>query len=375
MMDRPQCPSSQPPPRPSPAAEPPAQLGQIPGVLAPSALPERGQTLAPRPSLFRASCWGPLPTSPPPLLGRPVAVAGAGPDRRPASCSPAGGAKRLSCCRRRPENGGRGPEYLNFFQLSAWCSRALKMPLSIPHLICQCCFQCRSATQRRFFTTFSNRSGHSNYYDLLGIKQDATMEEIKQAFFTKSKKLHPDRDPNNPNLHSQFIQLNEAYRVLSKEGSRRLYDSQWAWHATWPTAGRSPKNSPFDFTEPGPRSSASWGPDKNTRYWEQFHTHRAEAFSGAQAKQRQHWNRQLFGYCLLLMLGSMAVHYVAFRKLEEIHKRFMDNKDELITSIYNESKERARVNGFQKQQEILRQKHAEFMQRHHIRHSKDSAQK
>uniref|UniRef100_K7FUJ7 DnaJ heat shock protein family (Hsp40) member C4 n=1 Tax=Pelodiscus sinensis TaxID=13735 RepID=K7FUJ7_PELSI len=184
-----------------------------------------------------------------------------------------------------------------------------------------------------YLCLFSLRSGHSNYYDLLGIKQDATMEEIKQAFFTKSKKLHPDRDPNNPNLHSQFIQLNEAYRVLSKEGSRRLYDSQWAWHATRPTAEHSPISVPL--------SLSSWGPDKNTRYWEQFHTHRAEAFSGAQAKQRQHWNRQLFGYCLLLMLGSMAVHYVAFRKLEEIHKRFMDNKDELITSIYNESKERA----------------------------------
>ncbi|XP_065409049.1 dnaJ homolog subfamily C member 4 isoform X4 [Chrysemys picta bellii] len=220
------------------------------------------------------------------------------------------------------------------------------MPLSIPHLVCRCCFWCRSATQRAFSTTLSNWSVRSNYYDLLGIKQDATMEEIKQAFFAKSKKLHPDSDPNNPDLHSQFIQLNQAYRVLSKEGSRRLYDSQRAWHAAWPTTGSSPKHSPFDFTDLGPRPSTSRGPDENMRYWEQFHTHHAKTFSGTQAKQRQHWNRQLFGYCLLLMLASMAAHYVAYR-----------------------------ANGFQKQQELLRQKHAEFTQRYRIRPSENSAQK
>ncbi|XP_044878709.1 dnaJ homolog subfamily C member 4 isoform X3 [Mauremys mutica] len=202
------------------------------------------------------------------------------------------------------------------------------------------------------------------------------MEEIKQAFFAKSKKLHPDSNPNNPDLHRQFIQLNQAYQVLSKEGSRRLYDSQRAWHAAWPTTGSSPKHSPFDFTDQRPRpSTSSQGPDENIRYWEQFHTHRAETFSGTQAKQRQRRNQQFFGYCLLLMLASMATHYMAYRKLEEVHNSFMDEKDKLITGIYNESKERARVNGFQKQQELLRQKHAEFTQRYRIRPSGDSAQK
>lgn len=38
--------------------------------------------------------------------------------------------------------------------------------------------------------------------------------------------LHPDRDPGNPALHSRFVELNEAYRVLSREESRRNYDHQ-----------------------------------------------------------------------------------------------------------------------------------------------------
>lgn len=39
-----------------------------------------------------------------------------------------------------------------------------------------------------------------------------------------SMQLHPDRDPANPALHSQFVELNEAYRVLSKDPSRKEYD-------------------------------------------------------------------------------------------------------------------------------------------------------
>lgn len=44
----------------------------------------------------------------------------------------------------------------------------------------------------------------------------------------------------------------------------------------------------------------------------------------------------------------------------------MDEKDRVITQIYNESKERARVNGFKKQTEILRQKHADFLEKYKI---------
>lgn len=38
--------------------------------------------------------------------------------------------------------------------------------------------------------------------------------------------LHPDRDPGNPALHSRFVELSEAYQVLSREQSRRSYDHQ-----------------------------------------------------------------------------------------------------------------------------------------------------
>uniref|UniRef100_A0ACB8G808 Uncharacterized protein n=1 Tax=Sphaerodactylus townsendi TaxID=933632 RepID=A0ACB8G808_9SAUR len=58
----------------------------------------------------------------------------------------------------------------------------------------------------------------------------------------------------------------------------------------------------------------------------------------------------------------------ACRKLEEAHNQFMDEKDQTITQIYRESKEQARSIGLQKQQELLRQKRAEFAQRYRTSH-------
>ncbi|XP_042295436.1 dnaJ homolog subfamily C member 4 isoform X2 [Sceloporus undulatus] len=179
--------------------------------------------------------------------------------------------------------------------------------------------------------------------------------------------LHPDKDPANPDLHSQFVKLNEAYRVLSKESSRRHYDNVRAAQASWTPPGShssSSKRNPFDFADFGARSRPK--PNENVRYWQQFHEPPAES-SGPEAKKRYLRNQRLFGYCLLIMLGSLAVHYIGFRKLEEVHNSFMDEKDRTITQIYNENKERARSMGLQKQQELLRQKHAEFTQRYRIR--------
>ncbi|XP_060110529.1 dnaJ homolog subfamily C member 4 [Heteronotia binoei] len=242
------------------------------------------------------------------------------------------------------------------------------MTSAIPYLICRCCRQCQDAGRRAFSTALYNWSParDSNYYDLLGIKPDATFEEIKHAFFSKSKKLHPDSNPANPDLHSQFVKLNEAYRVLSKKSSRQHYDDlRAAQGPPWPSSSSqrgSPQRSHFDYGSFGTRRKLD--PDENIRYWQQFHAPPPEHFSGHELNRQQQLNRKLFGYCLLLMLGSLLVHYVAFRRLEEAHNHFMDEKDRTITQIYNDSKERARSNGFQKQQELLRQMQAEYSQRY-----------
>ena len=63
-----------------------------------------------------------------------------------------------------------------------------------------------------------------NYYDILGVSQNASEDEIKRAFKDCAKKYHPDVS-KLPNAHQKFVEIGEAYEVLSDERSRRDYDN------------------------------------------------------------------------------------------------------------------------------------------------------
>jgi curved DNA-binding protein len=64
-----------------------------------------------------------------------------------------------------------------------------------------------------------------DYYQILGLPQDASQEDIKRAFRRLAFKYHPDTNPGNEEQAAErFKQINEAYGVLGDEGKRRQYD-------------------------------------------------------------------------------------------------------------------------------------------------------
>jgi curved DNA-binding protein len=63
-----------------------------------------------------------------------------------------------------------------------------------------------------------------DYYDVLGVKRDATEKDIKKAFRRLAKQYHPDTNPDNPNAEAKFKEINEAYEVLSDPQKRSNYD-------------------------------------------------------------------------------------------------------------------------------------------------------
>lgn len=234
------------------------------------------------------------------------------------------------------------------------------MQLEAQLRLCQTCLWCYRGGKRLFSQSNIYRSS-ATYYELLGVKPDATMGDIKKAFFDKSKKLHPDSDPSNPELHSQFVKLNEAYTVLSKNSSRKEYDSKLIHlHKAYPAHATTTRyNNHSDKYS----SEAS----ENNRYWEQFRQSNAHNVSTEEWQKRRTNNMRIFSYCIIAIMLSIGAHFLLFRKLEEIHNNYMDEKDRVITAIYNEAKERARVNSFEKQMEILSQKQAEFSQKYRMR--------
>mgnify|MGYP003139384601 FL=1 len=60
-----------------------------------------------------------------------------------------------------------------------------------------------------------------NYYDILGVSEDASSDQIKRAFKNIAKKEHPDRGGNE----AVFKEANEAYDTLKDTKKRQEYDT------------------------------------------------------------------------------------------------------------------------------------------------------
>ena len=63
-----------------------------------------------------------------------------------------------------------------------------------------------------------------DYYKILGVDKSASPEDVKKAYKKLARKYHPDLNPNDPDAHRKFQEINEANEVLSDPEKRKKYD-------------------------------------------------------------------------------------------------------------------------------------------------------
>lgn len=68
------------------------------------------------------------------------------------------------------------------------------------------------------------KSESKNYYQILGLSPNASIDDIRKAYRTYAAKFHPDKHEGDPFFEDRFKEVKEAYEILSDTETRWRYD-------------------------------------------------------------------------------------------------------------------------------------------------------
>jgi len=87
-----------------------------------------------------------------------------------------------------------------------------------------------------------------DYYELLGVGKEATLDEIKKAYRKLAMEFHPDQNPGNKEAEEKFKEAAEAYSILADADKRQRYD-QYGFKGAQGAGGQGFQFDPNQFTD------------------------------------------------------------------------------------------------------------------------------
>jgi curved DNA-binding protein CbpA len=101
---------------------------------------------------------------------------------------------------------------------------------------------------------------NSDYYSILGVQRDSSIEEIKAAYHKLALQFHPDKHTDNPLqklAEERFKEIQEAYKTLSNARLRSRYDASISGHsanrpASYQPAAANSEDEEEDFASGAP---------------------------------------------------------------------------------------------------------------------------
>ncbi len=90
----------------------------------------------------------------------------------------------------------------------------------------------------------------SDFYQILGIAQQASESEIRTAYRRLARQYHPDRNPGDSTCEAKFVEINEAHATLADPEKRRKYDTLQRLHLRDARSGRpQPRTATTQFDQ------------------------------------------------------------------------------------------------------------------------------
>jgi molecular chaperone DnaJ len=105
-----------------------------------------------------------------------------------------------------------------------------------------------------------------DHYQTLGVKRDASADEIRKAYRRLARKHHPDLNPGDKAAEEKFKQVQEAYDILSEPKKKKMYD-QYGFYSETGAPNVPPNDAGsagfnfggFDFSEAPPDADSGHG--------------------------------------------------------------------------------------------------------------------